>query len=420
MPEQWIDELVGDEARPRPGFEDRLARELQREWRRGRTPWRVVAWVTAAAALVLGVVLVLTRDDDHSVVPADVSTVTRPSTVVSSSSAPAATTTTTTAAEPSPSTGVGRYLAALAGGDYDTAAGLLGDGGLELEARADVRPLFRPEFGLVPGRADRAALAAALETWCERALCVQPTDIVELPDGWWTEAVFPLAGADVTALFGEYQYEGATVVTGLPPLLPPDSWKVEIDPSTIVECPVDQVTRVDWADVDGDGWVERLVSQMTADAGGPEDGLAVYRITVCGTTTEVQPFETTGDGLVVYAVNPTGQGGDLLLIGFAEGYPIGTIHRVESGRIVVFAGSSWGFGPPVVGQEQRSLGCRPSGPGGGELVDYTFTESDGRLRYTASPAIGAGAATQGDVDSTSAEAGEIRIGVCNGLPVMTN
>ena len=61
-------------------------------------------------------------------------------------------------------------------GDYDTAAGLLSDGGLEPEVRSDMRPLFRPEFGLEPGNTGRAAVAAALEKWCARALCVQPID----------------------------------------------------------------------------------------------------------------------------------------------------------------------------------------------------------------------------------------------------
>ena len=36
MPEQWIDDVVGDETRPRTGFEDQLARDLHREWRGGR------------------------------------------------------------------------------------------------------------------------------------------------------------------------------------------------------------------------------------------------------------------------------------------------------------------------------------------------------------------------------------------------
>jgi hypothetical protein len=91
MPEQWIDDLVGDEARPRPGFEDQLGRTLQREWRGGRSLRRVAAWVTAAAALVLGAVVVLARDENSSVVPADVSAASTPSSsVVFPSSVPAA------------------------------------------------------------------------------------------------------------------------------------------------------------------------------------------------------------------------------------------------------------------------------------------------------------------------------------------
>ena len=53
MPEQnWINEVIGDEARARTGFEDELARELHREWQGNRPPWRAVAWAAAAAAVV--------------------------------------------------------------------------------------------------------------------------------------------------------------------------------------------------------------------------------------------------------------------------------------------------------------------------------------------------------------------------------
>jgi hypothetical protein len=308
----------------------------------------------------------------------------------------------------------------LATGDFGTAAELLNDGGLELEARADVRPLFRPEFGLVPGQTSRAAVAAALEKWCARALCVQPMEIVDLPDGRWTKAVFPVGDVTRSAVFSDFQYEGQTVVNGLPPLMPPAFWTVEFDASKIVDCPVDHVTRVDWADVSGDGWVEQLVSQMVIDP-VDEAGISTYRITVCGTTTQVAPFETTGDGLVVYPVNPAGEGADTLLIGFAEGYPNGTIWRLEGSRIVEIPGTSWGFGPPLLGAEQRSVGCADvRGDGTIELVNYTFTESGGRLQYTATLAVGGGVGSHGDLDANSPEAGDIRIGLCNGLPAMTN
>ncbi len=423
MPEQWIDDVMGDEARPRPGFEDQLARDLHREWRGGRTPWRAVAWVAAAAVLVVGAVAVLTRDDDGRVVPADTTVPATvdsaaPSSTAPDTTSPRSTTTPSTTVDPSISIGVTRYLTALATGDYDTAAGLLNEGGLELEARADVRPLFRPEFGLVPGKTNRAALAAALEKWCARALCIQPTEIVDLADGRWTKAVFPVGlDGSTVSLFSDYIYEGQTGVTGLPLQLPPyaDLGDYQYDS---IECPVDQVARVDWADVDGDGWVEQLVAQMIADS-SDESGIATYRITVCGTMTKVEPLEVTGDGLVIYPVNPAGEGADTLLIGFAEGYPNGTIWSLDGSRIVEIPGTSWGFGPPVTGFEQRSVGCADlRGDGAVELVDYTFTESDGRLRYTATPALRGGAGAYGDLDATSTEAGDIRVGLCNGLPVM--
>jgi hypothetical protein len=429
MPEQWIDDVVGDETRPSAGFEDQLARELHREWRGGRNPWRAVAWGVAAAVIVVGAVVVLTRDDEGRVVPADTTApqTVEPSTPPSSApdtTAPATTSQSTTAPsttiDPSTSIGVPRYLTALAEGDYDTAAGLLNEGGLELEARADLRPLFRPEFGLVPGATNRAALAAALEKWCARALCLQPTEIVDLPDGRWTKAVFPIGlDGSTVSLFSDYVFEGQTGVTGLPLQLPPYAATADYQYDSI-ECPVDEVARVDWADVDGDGWIEQLVSQIVAEEGG-ESGVATYRVTTCGTATEVEPFEITGDGLAVYPVNPTGTGPDTLLIGFTEGYPNGTIWRVEGGRLAEVPGTSWGFGPPVTGYEQRSVGCDDL-PGDGtiELVNYTFTEADGRLDFTATSALGAGASVDGRLPFDSPQADQIRIGMCDGLPVMTN
>jgi hypothetical protein len=71
MPEQWISDMVGSEARPRAGFEDELAGKLQREWGGGRRPWRSMAWAAAAVLLVLGVVAFATRTSNGSVRPTD-------------------------------------------------------------------------------------------------------------------------------------------------------------------------------------------------------------------------------------------------------------------------------------------------------------------------------------------------------------
>jgi hypothetical protein len=72
MPEQWMYDVLGDEARARPGFEDDLARGLQRGWRRGRAPWRPLAWAAAAAAAVFVVgVAVLATDGNKQIAPAD-------------------------------------------------------------------------------------------------------------------------------------------------------------------------------------------------------------------------------------------------------------------------------------------------------------------------------------------------------------
>ena len=124
MPEQWMYDVMGDEARPRPGFEDQLARELHHEWRNRRTLWRAIAWGAAAAALLIGVVAVVAKDDTKQIAPADTtvpvsalpSTTAATETTMDAATATTATPTTTapsTTVEP-PTTGVGLYLFALA------------------------------------------------------------------------------------------------------------------------------------------------------------------------------------------------------------------------------------------------------------------------------------------------------------------
>ena len=72
MPESWIDEVVGDEAMPPRGFEDELAKNLKREWRRGGSPaWRPLIWAAAAVAAVVGVSLAVANQDNDRVAPAE-------------------------------------------------------------------------------------------------------------------------------------------------------------------------------------------------------------------------------------------------------------------------------------------------------------------------------------------------------------
>ncbi|MDO8363074.1 MAG: META domain-containing protein [Actinomycetota bacterium] len=75
MPENWIDEHAGDETVARPGFRAELRADLAAQIgspaparaARNRFVWRATAWSTAAAVLVVGVVLVVNRGDNQHV-----------------------------------------------------------------------------------------------------------------------------------------------------------------------------------------------------------------------------------------------------------------------------------------------------------------------------------------------------------------
>jgi len=434
MPEQWMYDVMGDEARPRPGFEDQLARELHHEWRNRRTLWRAIAWGAAAAALLIGVVAVVAKDDTKQIAPADTtvpvsalpSTTAATETTMEATTATTATPTTTapsTTVEP-PTTGVGLYLFALATGDYATAAQLLDEGGLSLEDRADIRPLFRPEFGLVPGLTNRDAVASALEKWCAVALCVQPTEVTNLDDDRWTRAVFPTPTGSRTSLFTDYVWEGQTGVTGLPPMLPSTA-----DSAAIIDCPTDGVRTVIWADLDGDGWLEQLVAQIGAPV-GDESGVATYTISTCGTSLQVDPFEITGDGLAIYSVN-TGVGGpDTLLIGFLEGAPNGDVYALDGQALAQLQGANgaatWAFSFPIMSDPAETFGCLVSG-GESVLVNRLYrligglelSSSTSMELTTVEVLTGASTSTTFELPAQQAEAGEALIGNCNGLPVMT-
>lgn len=436
MPEQWMYDVMGDEARPRPGFEDQLARELHHEWRNRRTLWRPVAWGAAAAALLIGVVAVVAKDDTKQIAPADTtvpvsalpSTTAATETTMEATTATTATPTTTapsTTVEP-PTTGVRLYLWSLANGDYSTAAQLLNEGGLSLEDRADLRPLFRPEFGLVPGLTNRDAVAAALEKWCVVALCVQPTEVTDLADGRWTRAVFPTPNGSRTSLFTDYVWEGQTGVTGLPPML---SSTADSEPA--IDCPIEQVTTVAWADLDGDGWIEQLVAQIGAPAGG-EGGVATYTISTCGTSLQVDPFAISGDGLAIYPVSLGWIGPEYLLIGFLEGVPNGSIYALDGRSLVQQLGpggpTRWAFAPPFAADPAETFGCAVTNDsqapvlvnrtyrliGGNELGNSTAMELTTVEAFT-----GSSTSTTFELPAQQAEAGEALIGNCNGLPVMT-
>ncbi len=317
-----------------------------------------------------------------------------------------------------PAEPVKRYVVRLADGDWLGAAQLLGEGGLEPEARADLRPLFDPEFGLVPGSVTTETLAAALERWCAQALCVSPVDL-QVVDGFNRAAVtYDVGGVRRISTFVGGSFEGQPIVEGLPLQLPADA-----DLGATVECPTTggfERGLQTWVDVDGDGWRELLVAQMIASA-GDESGVVTYRITTCGTTTKVEPFEITGDGLAIYPLNPMRTGPDTLLIGFLEGYPNGDMYQFDGTRIAPLPGTRWDMGPPLIGSDQMSVGCADLlSDGNVVIVNYTFVEADGQLRYSAVPVPADGASADGQVASDSADAGQIRIGYCKGLPVRTD
>ena len=585
MPSEWMDQHMGAEGEPRPGFEDALANDLRREWRGGANPrWRIALWGAAAAALLVGVIVVATRDGDRTVTPVDttvpatattepsvdetmvqvspggssmvaigdsvmagaavelnargvtvdasesrgpigtlevvdvlvvdgvigrdtslvihvglngpisaeqfdaivdavpievsvgVVTVVAPvewadenneairqlparhpnvrvyewSTVAESvelcadqvhvSCNPAAveayvgllmsaleddsdtttTVTSTTSGNPlAPVEVVGTYLSALADGRYLDAAKLLSDGGLELEARADVRPLFSAEYGLVPGQATLENVAAALEKWCARSMCEAPFEVTQ-SDGFRQIATYDYGGQQRASTFVGGSYEGQPVVLGLPLQARPQyQW---------VECPTEAVSRVTWADLDGDGWWEQLVVQ-SFDIEGSEMGGGRNVITACGSQVDMEPFEMIdGEGVWVYAVNPDLEGPDDLLIGSVPPFPSGSVYRYDGTRLVATEGT-FGFITPMVDQPGHSTGCRDLDQDGvPELVNNTFRYLGGsdlststQLMTEVTPSVG-GVAERitfelpAEVDA----AFELVVGYCNGLPVMTD
>jgi hypothetical protein len=424
MPSNWIDDHVGDEGTPRPGFEDELAAELRREWRGAANPrWRLALWGAAAAPLLVGVIVVATRDGDRTVTPVDT---TVPATDVTSSiddtvveiTEPSTRDTPETLPDPDPD-GAGiaaviDYLDALAQGDYVAAAELLGRGGLDWESRPDIRPLYRPEYGLVPGQSSTEALASALERWCARSICVTFASVGEWGFGQM-RATFVVNGVERSSMFVGYLDEGQPAVQGLPLQSPPVG---ELD---LVPCPDDGMMRQTWADLDGDGWMEQLIVRRLADE-------ATNILVVCGTTLRVEEFEfVDGEGLWVYPVNPALTGPDLLLLGSVPPFPAGSVYRLEGGRLEATEGT-FGFITPMVDQPGRSTGCRDLDDDGVmELVNNTYRYLGGtdlsnstQLMVDVTPAFGG--ATERitfDLPAETDAAFDIINGTCHGLPVMT-
>ncbi len=417
MRDRWVEQHLGDEVRPRAGFEDELADSLQGAWHgrpsapRPRWP-RVAIWATAAAAVLIGVGVAVTRDDADRVT-GDTNVATSTATTGNPTTDP--TNTATTVAPPVPATPnesiVSLYLTELADGQYLDAAKLLGEGGLEPEARSDLRPLFDPTmgFGLVPGQSDREHLASALAAWCQSpAMCLAPTALTT--DGDNVVATFTIDGMQRSSTFRAGYFEGQPLVIGLPPLLP----RAGTTLADVVACPTTDVVGAAWADLDGDGWPEQLVTQFAGSPGSP------YRVVTCGSTMVVAPFEQLSD-YVPLKVDAVGNG--LVAIGVVidTGYA-GVVYAAQHGELVQ-------VGEPVAssGVDRTSFGCLGDAS---TLMSFTYDYVGGTdlsnstaLTYTATPVLDPakgpppGSLTLPD---ESVAAGQIVVGECGGLPVLTN
>lgn len=387
MPDRWIDEHVGDEARLRPGFETELEATLRAAWkspgavvapvvvRRPSRGLRVAIWSTAAAAVLIGGAVMLTRDDRSSITP-QTDDVTTPSTAIDTTTPPASVETTEPATTEPTSTGpattipadpviahtpdeqtVLDYLTALADGRYDDAAKLLGEGGLEWTGRADLRPLFSPDGTLTD-------LPAALQAWCERpALCRAPVELTT--DNGHVIATFSVGGQFRSTVFVGGTFEGSPLVRGLPLLLRPGGGSV----NDVGLCRTSNVQDVVLADLDGDGWKETVVVTRSAD------NLTVM-IDVCGTTLRVPQYSTPSvNDLLIFTLDVGLDGTDELLTGGSSVDTFfGSVLRWDGSNLVE-TGQQVTLSPPHDGQPGTSFGCLPIN--GGSLVQYTYQYEGG-------------------------------------------
>jgi hypothetical protein len=441
MPDQWIHEHAGTELQPRAGFEEELGSTLRDAWagRPARVPvmspagrrvrwWMPVSWAAAVLAVVAGVAIVIAQDRPTSGPSASTdvpSTAPTPTTAVPATSSTSVVAPTIVPVVPSTpeEQAVLDYLTALAEGRYLDAAQVLGEGGLEWEARADLRPLFVPHLagGLEVGQYDTAALAGALQRWCDLpALCLPPAALSS--SGAQVIATFPeVDGVAVSVSFVAGTFEGASSVHGLPLRLPPAGGSM----ADVVPCPTDPDRPVAYADLDGDGWMERIVVEHASDS-------APYRVHVCGTALVVEPLEVSSDvrPLSVLAVSVAGTG-ELLIGGSTASGTALTPYRLAAGSL-----QSTGHTVVTVTPDASpdgagvSIGC--ADPGAGEqLFEFTYHYVDGTdlsnstsLDVTAVPLLDGGVrgepsrlvyALPADVDA----AFRVLAGSCAGLPVQT-
>jgi hypothetical protein len=342
--------------------------------------------------------------------PTSAVTVTAPATipVTTGSSTPTSTSTTTSTTTTTTSTStvpptreqaqVQDYLASLADGRYDDAAVLLREGGLEPEARADLRPLFT-EYG------DVDDLAARLQSWCaNEAICTTPNGPPIDIGGYWL-ATWPTPGASVTGYYRSGSFEGSPSVGGLPPRRPPAS---------VVPCPTSDVEAVREGDVDGDGTVETIV---VTGSGGQQ------ALNTCNTGLSL-PALALPAGNVVLGVLQTGTDPAVTLLAGTAGE---TSSCGATYRLALSAGALIQVGwEGCWGGTGESIGCRDVG-GESTIVAYQYTFVDGdRLDNSTGMDVDVLSIDGAPLDSfTLALPEQIEEGFrivepyCNGLPVIT-
>lgn len=396
MRDRWLDDHVGDETVVRPDFEELLGGTLQTAWRRPegspiRPPSRpsrrtkVLIWAAAAAVLLVGGAVVLARTGKSSVTSntGDVTLpVTAPPTVIVTTAVPPETTAAATTSLPPPTTvapevvatspeqqTVLDYLTALSEKRYVDAAKLLGEGGLSLEDRSDLRPFLGPD-GKIPD------LAGSLQKWCAEALCLVPT-LLAGTDSTVT-ATFTVDGVSRTALLDAGTFEGSPQVRGLPIQLP-----TGVALADTVQCLISPSADTALADLNGDGWFETVVADPTDNA----------IVSVCGTDLRVPTFtwEVSGSNDPPTRILPLdieGDGSDEFLAAttFPDGFH-GTVVGLRSGRLQVI----WRPLLLFPSMDGNSFGCTDlDGDGTRDLVSYKYSLVGGtelanstRLDYTA-------------------------------------
>ncbi len=449
MRDRWIDDHVGAEASVRPDFEAELGQTLQSAWRQpvgssaprpsGPAPRvRAMIWAAAAAVVLVGGAVLLTNGgkprvtsttDDVSVsvmvsttvVPTSVvveSTLGPETTIAETSSLPSTTVAPAAVATSDEERTVLGYLTALADERYDDAARVLGEGGLSLEERSDLRPFLNAD-GQIPDLAD------SLRQWCKRpALCRAPDSITS--DGSEVTASFNI-GAVRSTLFVASTFEGSAAVRGLPLQIPGgDSLAV------IVQCPTASVSDTAYADLDGDGWFETVV--LTDDRGGNS-------IMVCGSALQVPayvwplseaigpanrrllPLDIEADGrdeLMAgqFLLDPP-QTGEFIALPILRLGPSGLESTGQSAGLNHSAG--------LYVDKPTSFGCVDlDGNGVRDLVSYTYSFIGGTdisnstaLEYEASGVANASSGGQLALPESADEAFRLISGYCGNVPTLT-